>query len=88
MEDDQGETAQIAELVIGDGTSSTIWQQQLPTKPEGPRRGRNRNHLASPRALLAVVACTGLETLASFRPAHPILVISTPSQRSSSLRIT
>ena len=25
------ETAQIAELVIGDGTSSTIWQQQLPT---------------------------------------------------------
>jgi RNase H-fold protein (predicted Holliday junction resolvase) len=31
MEDDQGETAQIAELVIGDGTSSMIWQQQLPT---------------------------------------------------------
>ena len=25
------ETAQIDELVIGDGTSSTIWQQQLPT---------------------------------------------------------
>ena len=31
MEDDQGENAQIADLVIGDGTSSTIWQQQLPT---------------------------------------------------------
>ena len=31
MEDDQGEDAQIADLVIGDGTSSTIWQQQLPT---------------------------------------------------------
>ncbi|MDG2216254.1 MAG: resolvase [Synechococcus sp. cluster2_bin.235] len=30
IEDDQEETAQIAELVIGDGTSSTIWQQQLP----------------------------------------------------------
>jgi RNase H-fold protein (predicted Holliday junction resolvase) len=25
------ETAQIDDLVIGDGTSSTIWQQQLPT---------------------------------------------------------
>ena len=25
------ETAKIAELMIGDGTSSTIWQQQLPT---------------------------------------------------------
>ncbi len=31
MEDTQGKTAQIAELVIGDGTSSAIWQQQLPT---------------------------------------------------------
>ena len=31
MEDDQEESAQIAELVIGDGTSSAIWQQQLPT---------------------------------------------------------
>ncbi len=31
MEDTQEKTAQIAELVIGDGTSSTIWQQQLPT---------------------------------------------------------
>ncbi len=31
MEDDQGENAQIADLVIGDGTSSKIWQQQLPT---------------------------------------------------------
>ena len=31
MEDDQEETAQIAELVIGDGTISMIWQQQLPT---------------------------------------------------------
>ena len=30
MVDAQGEAAQIAELVIGDGTSSTIWQQQLP----------------------------------------------------------
>ena len=30
IEDAQGEAAQIAELVIGDGTSSTIWQQQLP----------------------------------------------------------
>ena len=27
----QGERAQIDELVIGDGTSSTIWQQQLPS---------------------------------------------------------
>ena len=26
----QGEATQIAELVIGDGTSSTVWQQQLP----------------------------------------------------------
>ena len=32
MEDDQEETAQIAELVIGDGTSSAIWQQQLPAR--------------------------------------------------------
>ena len=31
MEDDQGENAQISDLVIGDGTSSTILQQQLPT---------------------------------------------------------
>ena len=30
MADTQGDTAQIAELVIGDGTSSMIWQQQLP----------------------------------------------------------
>lgn len=30
MADAQGDTAQIAELVIGDGTSSMIWQQQLP----------------------------------------------------------
>ena len=30
MENAEGETDQIAELVIGDGTSSTIWQQQLP----------------------------------------------------------
>ena len=30
IEDAQAEAAQIAELVIGDGTSSTIWQQQLP----------------------------------------------------------
>ena len=30
MVDAQGEDAQIAELVIGDGTSSTIWQHQLP----------------------------------------------------------
>ena len=30
MVDAQGEAAQIAELVIGDGTSSTIWQHQLP----------------------------------------------------------
>ena len=26
----QGEATQIAEMVIGDGTSSTVWQQQLP----------------------------------------------------------
>ena len=30
MVDAQGEDDQIAELVIGDGTSSTIWQHQLP----------------------------------------------------------
>ena len=30
MVNTQREAAQIAELVIGDGTSSTIWQQQLP----------------------------------------------------------
>ena len=31
MEEAQGTSAQIDELVIGDGTSSTIWQQQLPS---------------------------------------------------------
>ena len=30
MENTERETDQIAELVIGDGTSSTSWQQQLP----------------------------------------------------------
>ena len=30
MKDSHEGTTQIAELVIGDGTSSTIWQQQLP----------------------------------------------------------
>ena len=31
MEEAQETSAQIDELVIGDGTSSTIWQQQLPS---------------------------------------------------------
>ena len=31
MEEAQGTSAQIDELVIGDGTSSTIWQQHLPS---------------------------------------------------------
>lgn len=30
LENAQKDSAEIAELIIGDGTSSTIWQQQLP----------------------------------------------------------
>ena len=75
------ETAQIDELVIGDGTSSTIWQQQLPTSLKVTSWTKQEPPCA-PESVTGSCGLHGAGGACFLQDCVSHLVISTPSQRS------